>query len=126
MSPHARDTVEALLTARAEELRSTRVAMMRSSAGQRDAELAHVDNHPADLGSELHDEELDETTKIYMDEEERRIAEALRALSDGTYGTCLGCHRQIPPERLEAVPEAVRCLDCQRRFEGMHRQQTRI
>ena len=55
-----------------------------------------------------------------------RIAEALRALSDGTYGTCLGCNRQIPPERLEAVPEAVRCLDCQRRFEGMHRQQTRI
>ena len=126
MSPHARETVEALLTARAEELRSTRVAMMRSSEGQRDSELAHVDNHPADLGSELHDEELDETTKVYMDEEERRIAEALRALSDGTYGTCLGCNRQIPPERLEAVPEAVRCLDCQRRFEGMHRQQTRI
>ena len=71
--------------------------MMRSSEGQRDSELAHVDNHPADLGSELHDEELDETTEIYMDEEERRIAEALRALSDGTYGTCLGCHRQIPP-----------------------------
>ena len=122
MNPHARETVEALLTARAEELRSTRVAMMRSSDGQRDAELAHVDNHPADLGSELHDE----TTKIYMDEEERRIAEALRALSNGTYGTCLGCHGEIPSERLEAVPEAVRCLDCQRRFEGMHRQQTRI
>jgi DnaK suppressor protein len=126
MNPHARETVEALLTARAEELRSTRIAMMRSSDGQRHAELAHVDNHPADLGSELHDEELDETTKIYMDEEERRIAEALRALSNGTYGTCLGCHGEIPSERLEAVPEAVRCLDCQRRFEGMHRQQTRI
>ena len=27
----------------------------------RDSELAHVDNHPADLGTELHDEELDET-----------------------------------------------------------------
>ncbi len=126
MSPQARETVEALLTARAEELRNTRLAMMRSSAGQRDAELAHVDNHPADLGSELHDEELDETTRIYMDEEERRIAEALHALGDGTYGTCRGCHRKIPPERLEAVPEAVRCLDCQRRFEGMHRQQMRI
>ena len=76
--------------------------------------------------SELHDEELDETTKIFFDEEERRIAEALRALGNGTYGTCRGASRKIPPERLEAVPEAVRCLDCQRRFEGIHRQQTRI
>ena len=29
----------------------------------RDSELAHLDNHPADLASELHDEELDETDR---------------------------------------------------------------
>jgi RNA polymerase-binding transcription factor DksA len=28
------------------------------------------------------------------------------------------CHRAIPIERLEAVPEAVRCLNCQRLFEA--------
>ena len=27
---------------------------------------------------------------------------------------------------LNAVPEAVRCLNCQRLFEGRHRQQTRV
>ncbi len=96
--------------------------MHRSAEGGRDSEVAHVDNHPADLASELHDEELDETTDLMLDEEETRIEEARRALADGSYGTCGICRHPIAPERLRAVPEAVRCLDCQRRFEGEHRQ----
>ena len=122
MSVDRRAEIEALLQERAAGLRRTREAMHRSAEGGRDSEVSHVDNHPADLASELHDEELDETTDMMLDEEEARIKEARRALADGTYGTCWVCKRQIPPERLKAVPEAVRCLDCQRRFEGDHRQ----
>lgn len=103
----------------------TRAGMRRESEGMRESELAHVDNHPGDTGSELHDEELDETTEIFLAEEERRISEARHALADGSYGTCKNCGRTIPPARLEAMPEAVRCIDCQRLFEGHHRQQTR-
>jgi RNA polymerase-binding transcription factor DksA len=117
-----RQRIEARLEERLEELIRTRVAMHRSADGSRDAELAHVDNHPGDLGTETHDEELSETTSIFFEEEERRIDEARRALADGSYGTCKGCGRSIPPERLDAAPEAVRCLDCQRHFEGLHRQ----
>jgi RNA polymerase-binding transcription factor DksA len=121
-SPERRAEIEARLDARLEELVRTRSAMRRAAEGMRDSELAHVDNHPGDLGSDLHDEELDETAEILMGEEERRIEEARRALAAGSYGTCRACGREIPPERLEAMPEAVRCLDCQRRFEGDHRQ----
>jgi RNA polymerase-binding transcription factor DksA len=117
-----RQRIEARLEERLEELVRTRVAMHRSEDGSRDAELAHVDNHPGDLGTQTHDEELSETTSIFFEEEERRIDEARRALADGSYGTCKGCGRSIPPERLDAAPEAVRCLDCQRHFEGLHRQ----
>jgi RNA polymerase-binding transcription factor DksA len=117
-----RQRIEARLEERLEELIRTRVAMHRSADGSRDAELAHVDNHPGDLGTQTHDEELSETTSIFFEEEERRIGEARRALADGSYGTCKGCGRPIPPERLDAAPEAVRCLDCQRHFEGLHRQ----
>jgi RNA polymerase-binding transcription factor DksA len=99
--------------------------MRRSADGMRDSELSHLDNHPGDLGTDLHDEELDETTEIFLEEEERRIEEARRALSDGSYGRCRDCGRDIAADRLRAVPEAVRCLECQRRFEGRHRQQTR-
>jgi len=120
-----RESIEARLDARLEELKRTRVAMHRESEGMRGSELAHVDNHPGDLGTETHEEELDETAEIFFDEEERRIADARRALAEGTYGSCVDCHRPIPPERLRAVPEAVRCLEDQRRFEGLHRQHTR-
>ena len=121
-----RDRVEARLHARGDAIARTRAAVRRSSEGMRDSELAHTDNHPGDTAGELHDEELDETTAIFLEEEERRIAEARRALADGTYGTCKSCGRDIPAERLEAAPEAVLCLDCQRRFEGLHRQRIRV
>jgi DnaK suppressor protein len=121
-----RERIEARLDARLEELTRTRSSMRRSSEGMRDSELAHLDNHPGDTASDLLEEELEETTEIFLEEEERRIAEARRALANGDYGTCLGCGGEIPPARLEAMPEAVRCIDCQRLFEGRHRQQTQV
>jgi RNA polymerase-binding transcription factor DksA len=119
-----REQVEARLDARLEVLLRTRAAMHKAAEGGHDSEVAHVDNHPADTGSELHDEELDETADIFMAEERTRIDEARRALADGSYGICRDCHKPIPPERLMAVPEAVRCIEDQRRFEGFHRQRT--
>ena len=38
-----------------------------------------------------------------------RAAARLRA---GTYGRCLTCGREIPDNRLEALPAAETCLDC--------------
>jgi RNA polymerase-binding transcription factor DksA len=118
--------IEARLDARLEELIRIRAAMRRSSAGIRDSELAHVDNHPGDTAGDLLEEEIEETEEIFIEEGERRIAEARRALADGSYGICKGCGRDIPAARLEAMPEAVRCVECQRRFEGRHRQQMRL
>jgi len=117
-----RDTTEAALEQRLEEIRRTRAAMSRESEGGMSGEVADLHNHPADEGTETHERELEVTTAIFLDEEERRIGEARRALADGTYGTCIGCGAQIPSARLAAVPEAVRCLDCQRHFEGLHSQ----
>jgi RNA polymerase-binding transcription factor DksA len=120
-----RERIEARLEARLEVLMRTRVAMQREGDGMHGSELAHVDNHPGDLGTETHEEELDETAGILFEEEERRIAEARRALAAGSYGICVNCGLPIASERLAAVPEAVRCLNCQRLFEGLHRQHTR-
>lgn len=43
------------------------------------------------------------------------ISRALRKIDDGTYGGCERCGRPIPYARLEAVPYASRCVDCQAR-----------
>jgi RNA polymerase-binding transcription factor DksA len=114
--------VEARLDRRLEELRQTRAGARQEEVGMLDNELSHVDNHPGDEGTETHEREVEASTEVYLDEEEARIEEACRALREGTYGTCAGCGREIPAARLEAVPEAIRCIDCQRRFEAGHRQ----
>jgi RNA polymerase-binding protein DksA len=42
------------------------------------------------------------------------VNEALARLDAGTLGTCVRCGKAIPLERLEALPWAARCIDCQR------------
>jgi len=46
-----------------------------------------------------------------------RINRALRKISNGTYGECEDCGRCITQKRLELVPAALLCIDCQRTFE---------
>jgi RNA polymerase-binding transcription factor DksA len=122
LTAQQRRQIEARLDARLEDLMRTRALLRRSGDGMRDSELSQLDNHPGDAGTTLHDVELDETTEIVLFEEERRIADARRALADGTYGICRECGRPIDPARLQAVPEAVLCIDCQRHLEGSYRQ----
>ena len=42
------------------------------------------------------------------------VEAALARLDAGTYGTCTACGRAITPERLEALPTAALCIECQR------------
>lgn len=50
-------------------------------------------------------------------EELFRIEDTLRRIEEGDYGVCLDCGLDIPPRRLELMPEAVRCTQCQERLE---------
>jgi DnaK suppressor protein len=47
------------------------------------------------------------------EEKLRYLDEALTRLKDGRYGICLGCRLPIPIERLQAIPFAAYCVDCQ-------------
>jgi DnaK suppressor protein len=42
------------------------------------------------------------------------VEAALHRLDDGSYGQCSNCGREVAPERLEAIPWAELCIDCQR------------
>jgi len=48
-----------------------------------------------------------------------QIDEALLRLEDGTYGICEDCGREISEERLQAVPFARRCIQCQAKAEAI-------
>lgn len=43
----------------------------------------------------------------------RNIRQAIQRIEEGTYGVCLSCDSEISPKRLEAVPWAAYCLQCQ-------------
>jgi DnaK suppressor protein len=47
----------------------------------------------------------------------REVRAALDRIEDGSYGICLSCEDQIPPRRLEAVPWAAYCIQCQEAFD---------
>jgi DnaK suppressor protein len=76
-----------------------------------------ADQHMADTATETVDREIDYT----LEEADARLLAsidlALGRIESGTYGICVNCGAQIPPERLEAMPWATLCIDCKRREE---------
>ncbi len=40
------------------------------------------------------------------------VEHALHKFEEGTYGLCEGCGQSIDPARLEALPQARRCMSC--------------
>lgn len=98
-----------------------------ASIARKDAELATpVDDrgedttasqHPADVASDLTARELALFADLAYREAVTRIDEALARIEAGTYGACVDCGSGIAPERLDARPDAARCLACEIRNE---------
>ena len=116
-----KDKVAAALQARLDEIEERRRQIHASEEGMRDGELAHYDQHPADQGTETLEQELDETTLILLEQDELNVKEAQRLLAEGKYGICIDCGEEIPAARLEAIPEAIRCINDQNRYEAAMR-----
>ena len=47
-----------------------------------------------------------------------QISAALNRIAGGTYGQCTRCGRQIAPARLEVLPHAAACIECQSRADA--------
>jgi DnaK suppressor protein len=43
----------------------------------------------------------------------RNVRSALRRIEEGTYGICMHCEEEISPKRVNAVPWAPYCIQCQ-------------
>jgi DnaK suppressor protein len=82
-----------------------------------DDELSHVDQHPADSGSELYEDERDEGLSDRLREELAAIGRAEKRLQEGTYGRSVRSGEEIPDGRLEAVPWAELTVEEQSRYE---------
>ncbi len=88
-------------------------------------ELSSYDNHSSDLGAETFergkDISLRDNEKILL----AKVNKALERIEKGTYGKCQNCGQNIPKERLEAVPYAACCEECQRKEDTIEAERPR-
>lgn len=72
-------------------------------------------SHSGDSAEQAQERENDEVVDAIGNETAatvRVIQAALERLENGTYGICENCGESIDVARLQAVPEAVRCVNC--------------
>ena len=74
------------------------------------------DNHLADTATETYERELDEGLEEDARGQLRQIEKALERIGSGEYGRCEVCGKDIPVERLEAMPSTTLCIDDARRL----------
>lgn len=87
-----------------------------------------VDEHdPEDEGDESAIDEL-RALDASLDDRElhltHAIIDALRRMRNDSYGICIDCGREIPFERLRAIPWTLRCADDASRVERVHEHPT--
>jgi DnaK suppressor protein len=70
---------------------------------------------PADAGTTLSDADRAEAILAAAQSQRQEVVEALLRIERGTYGLCADCGGPIPEGRLDARPEAARCVACQSR-----------
>ena len=76
---------------------------------------------PADAGANLSENERSEAVLSAARRQRSDVLAALHRIDLGTYGTCVDCGKLVPEGRLEAKPEAARCVACQGKLDRLHR-----
>lgn len=112
--------LKAMLEARRDEiqtkLRTRRETLPDEVAQVKDAEEQSVHDFVQDVELALMEMKSETLAKI---------DDAMIRLEAGTYGTCAECGDEIAEARLQAVPFAALCRDCQQREEDIREDETR-
>ena len=103
---------------RLEEMRDDLDRTIAVLQGERPAPMAG-EGYPqdsADAGSIL--SEADRTDAILHSARGQRdeVLAALARIDDSSYGKCVDCGHEIPEGRLDARPDAARCVNCQAKW----------
>jgi len=74
-----------------------------------------------DMSQSIFDREMDASVEEGIERRLKEVERALQKIEEGTYGVCEDTGEEIPRGRLEAVPEAIRTVEAQQRFERERR-----
>jgi YteA family regulatory protein len=83
------------------------------SSAEISSELSLYDNHPSDIGEEMSDLAKGRALKSNEISIISKINDALVQIEEGSYGVCKDCGTDIPEARLEFIPYASLCVNCQ-------------
>ncbi|MGL6105895.1 TraR/DksA C4-type zinc finger protein [Romboutsia sp.] len=75
-------------------------------------ELSSYDNHPADMGTEVYMQDMQNSLTIHEKGLLNNIEDALLKIENGTYGICDQCKNKIGEDRLDILPETNLCSSC--------------
>lgn len=81
------------------------------------SELSLIDNHPADIATEVYERSRDVAIHDRLQHRVHAMDSALQRYEEGKYGICEHCQKEIPIERLEALPYTTVCTECSRQEE---------
>lgn len=104
-----------------DELEMTRDGLEEDQQQLGDLEEDFTDHDAGDMSQSVFDREMDATVEGQIDRRLRDVERALQKIEEGTYGICDDTGEEIPKGRLEAVPEAIRTVQAQERFERERR-----
>lgn len=99
-----------------EEKRASILARLGRDAERQNA-LTVANPDKSDLAQDYVRRDRSTALEEQMEDTLREIETALQNLDEGTYGKCARCGKEIAPERLEALPYAALCIQCQQLLE---------
>ena len=115
---------ENFLVQQKERLESLREELLRVLRGAEEDERLRgegegdfTEHDAGDVSREIFNREMDATIAEQVEQRLEIVNRALQKVEDGTYGLSDISGEPIPRGRLEAVPEAIRTVEEQQRFE---------
>ncbi|WP_273845215.1 TraR/DksA family transcriptional regulator [Rubrobacter calidifluminis] len=118
---------EGFVTRQRERLERLREELVQRRRGmeederERSEEQQDVQPDSGDQSRYMFDREMDATIGERAARRLEDVERALEKIEEGTYGICDDTGQPIPRGRLEAMPEAIRTVEAQERFERERR-----
>ena len=94
---------------------------MAEDAEERSQEEQDTQLDRGDMSQEIFTREMDATIEGQVGRRLEDVERALEKIDEGSYGVCDDTGEEIAKGRLEAMPEAIRTVEAQQRFEQERR-----
>lgn len=105
------------LTAQRSDMLAHLVQLRGGEVGRAQASAEHFGDAEDTRAQRVTERDLEFALDDHESAALSQIDAALARLEAGVYGECMDCGSLIPMARLQATPQAMRCIACQEKFE---------